>query len=467
MKVWMKRSLLVLGIVLVLIITAFLYVSATIGPVATGYTAKMIGSGIFVAGQSPAEAWTDFPDNPIKGLLKFKVDYDKKTVIASLAGAARRKAVFRDGYGITLVPRKGELVQLPEIPEWDNSASAGLPWPAGDLVDLDNISDEIDPDLLRQAVDNAFTETNPENPKRTRAVVIVHNGQIITERYAPGIDQNTKLIGWSMSKSVINALLGILVREGKLSVHDIAHVPEWSDPEDPRYNITIDQLLRMSSGLHFVEEYELKYGVTKMLYDTRDKASFAASESLIAAPDSVWYYSSGSANILSRAIRHYVGGSMEDYHRFYREELFKPLNMSTALFEPDATGILVGSSFMFASARDWARFGQLYLQDGIWNGTRILPEGWVDYSTTPTPKAPQGEYGAHFWLNAGNPRHSQNREYPELPDDLYYANGHDGQRVIIIPSYDLILVRLGLSRNRDAWDMDELVADVLKAFPDK
>jgi len=399
--------------------------------------------------------------------LRFKVDYDKKTVIASLAGAARRKAVFRDGYGITLVPRKGELVQLPKIPKWDNSASAGLPWPSGDLVDLGNIPDEINPELMRQAVDNAFTETNPENPKRTRAVVIVYNGQIIAERYAPGIDQNTKLIGWSMSKSVINALLGILVREGKCAVSDLAPVPEWSDPADPRHNITIDQLLRMSSGLHFVEEYELKYGVTKMLYDTRDKASFAASESLVATPDSVWYYSSGTANILSRAILHYIGGSMEDYHRFYREELFKPLNMSTVLFEPDATGILVGSSFMFASARDWARFGQLYLQDGVWNGTRILPEGWVNYSTTPTPKAPQGEYGAHFWLNAGNPRHSQNREYPELPDDLYYANGHDGQRVIIIPSYNLVLVRLGLSRNRNAWDMDELVVDVLKAFQDK
>ncbi|MDO9548426.1 MAG: serine hydrolase [Candidatus Marinimicrobia bacterium] len=173
------------------------------------------------------------------------------------------------------------------------------------------------------------------------------------------------------------------------------------------------------------------------------------------------------AEPLSRAIRHYVGGSLEDYHRFYREELFKPLNMTSVLFEPDATGVLVGSSFMFAGAWDWARFSLLYLQDGIWNGSRILPEGWVDYSVTPTPKAPLGEYGAHFWLNAGNPRHSENREYPDLPDDLFYANGHDGQRVIIITSRNLVFVRLGLSRDRDAWDMDELVSDVLKAFPDK
>lgn len=141
--------------------------------------------------------------------------------------------------------------------------------------------------------------------------------------------------------------------------------------------------------------------------------------------------------------------------------------MTSVLFEPDATGVLVGSSFMFAGAWDWARFSLLYLQDGIWNGSRILPEGWVDYSVTPTPKAPLGEYGAHFWLNAGNPRHSENREYPDLPDDLFYANGHDGQRVIIITSRNLVFVRLGLSRDRDAWDMDELVSDVLKAFPDK
>lgn len=467
MKVWVKRSLWILGVIFVLIAAAFLYVSATIGPVATGYTAKMIASSIFVTGQSPEKAWADFPDNPIKGLLNFKVDYNAKSVTASLAGAAKRKAVFRDGYGVTLIPRKGELVDLPAIPTRESEFPADAPWPAGEYVDFDNLPAEINRDLLQKAVNNAFTETNPDNPKRTRAVVIVYNGQIIAERYAPGFDQNTKFLGWSMSKSVINALIGILVRQGKLSVQDIAPVPEWENPADPRHNITIDQLLRMSSGLHFVEEYELQYGVTKMLYDTRDKAAFAANEPLIAEPDSVWYYSSGTANILSRAIRHYVGGSLEDYHRFYREELFQPLNMHSVLFEPDATGILVGSSFMFATARDWARFGLLYLQDGIWNGVRILPEGWVDYTVTPTPKAPQGEYGAHFWLNAGNPRHSANREYPGLPDDLFYANGHDGQRVAIIPSCNLVLVRLGLSRNRTAWDLDDLVTDVLKAFPDK
>jgi len=467
MKVWIKRLLLILSIVFVLIVAAFFYISATIGPVATGYTAKMVGSGIFVTGQSPEEAWSDFPDNPIKGLLKFKVDYDEKSVTASLAGAAKRKSVFREGYGVSLVPRKGELVELPAIPKWDNELSTGEPWPVGEYVDLKNIAYEIDQKILLKAVDNAFTEANVENPKRTRAVIVVYKDRIVAERYAPGFDQHTKFLGWSMSKSVINAMLGILVRQGKLSGDDIAPVPEWSNPEDPRHNITIDQLLRMSSGLHFVEEYELKYGVTKMLYDTRDKAAFAANESLIAEPDSVWYYSSGTANILSRAVRHYIDGSLEDYHRFYRDELFKPLNMRSVLFEPDATGILVGSSFMFARARDWARFGLLYLQDGVWNGNRILPEGWVKYTVTPTPKAPLGEYGAHFWLNAGNPHHSENREYPDLPDDLYYANGHDGQRVAIIPSYNLVLVRLGLARNRAAWDLDELVSDVLKAFPDK
>ncbi len=465
MKTWIKRSLLAIAVVLILIVIAFTIVANTIGPVATGYTAKMIGSGIFVMGQSPEEAWKDFPDNPIKPLLKFKIDSEEKSITASLAGVARRKAVFRDGYGVTLVPRKGKLVDLPEPAEWDSPISETSAWPAGEYVDLENLPEIIDRKQLRIAMDNAFNETNPDNPKRTRAVVIVYKDQIIAERYAEGFDQNSRLLGWSMSKSAVNAMIGILVKKGKLTVHDQAPVPEWHHPDDPRHAITIDQLLRMSSGLHFVEEYKLRFGVTRMLYDCRDKAAFAANETLIAAPDSVWYYSSGTAVILARVIRDVIGGSLEDYHAFYRNELFKPLGMRSVIFEPDATGILVGSSFLFATARDWARFGLFYLQDGIWEGNRILPEGWIDYSVTPTPKAPLGEYGALFWLNAGNPWHSSNREYPDLPDDIFYANGHDGQRVAILPSCDLVLVRLGLSRDRDAWDLDDLIRDVLKAFP--
>jgi CubicO group peptidase (beta-lactamase class C family) len=467
MKTWIKRALFSIAVIVILLMIVFTIVALTIGPVATGYTAKMIGSGIFVMGQSPAEAWRDFPDNPIKPLLKFKVDRDEKSVTAALAGIVRRKALFREGYGVTLVPRKGELVDLPAPPERKLPMSENLPFPAGELVDLENLPKEIDREKLQIAVDNAFTETNPENPKQTRAIVIIYKDRIIAERYAPGYDKTTRFLGWSMSKSVINALLGILVRQGKLAVNERAFVPEWQDPDDPRHEITVDQLVRMSSGLHFVEEYKLRFGVTRMLYDCRDKAAFAANEPLLAPPDSVWYYSSGTANILSRAMRHYIGGSLDDYHEFYRNELFDPLNMQSVIFEPDATGILVGSSFMFAAARDWARFGLLYLQDGIWMGKRILPAGWIEYTTTPTPNAPLGKYGALFWLNAGSPHHSQNREYPDLPDDLFYANGHDGQRVVIIPSRDLVLVRLGVSRNRAAWDLDELVRDVLKAFPEK
>jgi len=468
MKRWKKRTLGALGVLLLLLIIAFTYVITTIGPVATGYTAKMVASGVFVMGQTPTEAWRDFPDNPIKSLLKFKINDEQKIVTASLAGFAKRKAFFREGYGVTLIPRKGKLTPLPEIPAPPKPENAtALPWPVGEHVDLHAIPNEINPALLQRAVENAFTETDPDNPKRTRAVVIVYRGRIIAERYAPGYDRHTKFLGWSMTKSVINTLIGILVQQKNLDIYEPAFVPEWQEPGDPRQAITVDQLLRMSSGLHFVEEYELQYGVTKMLYDTRNMAAFAASEKLIAEPDNVWYYSSGTANILSRLILHHLDNSLEKYHRFYREKLFQPLNMRSVLFEPDATGVLVGSSFMFATARDWARFGQLYLQDGVWNGERILPEGWVAYSVTPTPKAPQGKYGAHFWLNAGQPRHSDNREYPNLPDDLFYANGHDGQRVIIIPSYDLVIVRLGLSRNRNAWDLDELVADVLKAIRKK
>ena len=194
------------------------------------------------------------------------------------------------------------------------------------------------------------------------------------------------MLGWSMTKSVTNALIGILVKQGKLSLDQLAPVPEWSDPADPRHAITLDQLMRMSSGLEFSEDYaDLTTGVTQMLYNTDDMGAYAAAAPLEAEPDGVWNYSSGTANIVSRIVRDTVGGSDEEYLTFPRRALFDPIGMTSAVMEPDASDTFVGSSYMYATARDWARFGLLFLQDGMWEGERILPEGWVDYSITPTP----------------------------------------------------------------------------------
>ncbi len=221
----------------------------------------------------------------------------------------------------------------------------------------------------------------------------------------------------------------------------------------------------MSSGLEFSEDYaDLTTGVTQMLYNTDDMGAYAAAAPLEAEPDGAWNYSSGTANIVSRIVRDTVGGSDQDYLMFPRRVLFDRIGMASAVMEPDASDTFVGSSYMYATGRDWARFGLLFLQDGMWDGERILPEGWVDYSTTPTPLS-FGEYGAHWWLNAGEPGQPETKEWPDLPADIYRASGHDGQSVTVIPSRDMVIVRLGVSRDDETWDLGEFLADILEAVP--
>jgi CubicO group peptidase (beta-lactamase class C family) len=256
-----------------------------------------------------------------------------------------------------------------------------------------------------------------------------------------------------------------MVKNGNLRLNDPAPVPEWQKAGDPRGKITLDQMLRMSSGLEFSEIYKPLYDAARMLYGSRDFAAYAAAKPLKAAPDDVWSYSSGTANIVSRIVRSESEKSYKNSYTFMREELFNKIGMYSAVPEADPSGTYVGSSYTFATPRDWARFGQLYLQDGVWNGERILPEGWVSYTTKPTPGAPKGEYGALFWLNAGPASDPGKRRWPSAPADTYSADGYQEQKVIVIPSKKLVLVRFGATSVRKAWNTDAFIADILASFP--
>jgi CubicO group peptidase (beta-lactamase class C family) len=305
---------------------------------------------------------------------------------------------------------------------------------------------------VKAALDEAFTEPGAIPSRRTRAVVVVQHGRVVAERYAPGYNADSPLPGWSMTKSVVNALVGVLVREGRLALDEPLRVPEWATAGDLRGGITLRQALQMSSGLQFTETYGNPLGdVLWMLFGTGDAARFAASKSLAAPPGTQWSYASGTTNIIARALRHAVGGGDEDYWLFPRRALFEPLGMASAVLEPDAAGDFVGSSFMLATARDWARFGTLYLQDGIWGDKRVLPEGWVRFSAAPAPAAPDGVYAAHFWRRLGRDAYAPSGE-EGLPPDAYHAIGHEGQIITIIPSHRLVVVRLGLAVGRGAWD---------------
>jgi len=400
-------------------------------------------------------------------LINTKVDYENKSVTASILGIFKEKAIYRAGLGCTILSGKSEEElhsQPAEIPGPLPENPETVPWPTGDLMLSGEIPPNVDRELLDEAILKVFFEPHPERPRRTRAVVVVYDGIIISEHYAPGFSKNTLLLGWSMTKSVTNALVGILVDQGKLSIHDPAPVPEWREPGDPRGNITLDQLLRMSSGLKFLEAYAENplSDVSTMLYNKPDTGAFAANMPLETEPDQVWSYSSGTTNVVSRVIRQTIGHQAE-YASFPRRELFNRIGMRSAIMEMDASGTYVGSSYMYATARDWARFGLLYLNDGVWEGERILPEGWIAYSSTPTSTAPRGQYGAHFWLNRGNPNNPEDRPFPQLPTDMFLAQGVQGQTVVIIPSYKLVIVRLGMSHYGD-WGFVSLVEDILHAI---
>ena len=316
---------------------------------------------------------------------------------------------------------------------------------------------------LEAALDRVFAETAQPPYRRVKAIVILHDGKLVAERYAPGYNADTPILGYSLAKSVTNALIGILVRQKKLSVEQLAPVPEWRNPSDPRHAITIDQLMRMSSGLAIEESDSGLDPVSRMLFLEPDMAGFAARAHLKAAPGTQWEYTSGKTLILSRIIRDAVGGRAEDVREFARKELFEPLGITTATIEFDSAGTPVGSIYVFASARDWARFGELYLNDGVVNGRRILPEGWVNYSAEPTLNQ---DYGAGFWTNHGAHGDAADRIEAAMPEDAFYGSGNLGQRVVIIPSQGLVIVRLGLTHSRgfDMRGLLRLISDTTAAL---
>jgi CubicO group peptidase (beta-lactamase class C family) len=454
-------------IAIILVVGIAYYQLSKIAPIGTGFNAKIACSGVFVSDRDFEEVQTIDLGATASIPFTTRIDKARQTASSTLYGLFRQTAVYRQGLGCTLavdISAQQLRQQRFSIPKPSKPALESEAWPLGEMTSPD-LPSEIDEKKLKTAVEFAFVDPDPADPVHTRAVVAVYNGEIVAEKYADTYSKDTMLLGWSMTKSVTNALVGILVNQGKLNIYRTAPVPEWKQPDDPRSRITLDQLLRMSSGLKFVEEYEsnITSDCNKMLFLEPDMGAFAASMPLAVNPEVRWSYSSGTANIISRIIRQTLGGSEQAY-AFIQKQLFDRLGMRRAVIEPDAFGTMVGSSYMYATARDWARVGLLFLNDGVWQGRRILPKGWVAYSTTPTLKAPRGEYGAQFWLNAGTPGRPEDRNFPNLPTDLYYMSGHDGQMVAILPSSNLVIVRLGYTpRSVKTWDEERFLKNFVDA----
>ncbi|MEL7533660.1 MAG: serine hydrolase [Bacteroidota bacterium] len=426
-------------------------------PIGTAYSAKIMCSCVFVSGRTAASV--EAQDLSAYWYVNNEVDQEQQLVKSRLA-FWERTAVFREGLGCTLLSGKEQTELVGGTIQ--KTSTRSLRYEAlRDYEDTLRLGAKIDVAKLAAAIDYAFVEDeNPEAPqKNTRAVVVMYDSIVLAERYGPGFDAQTPLLGWSMTKSVTQAQIGMLVKDGKLDIKAPAPIPEWQDEGDPRKAITLDQLLRMSSGLDFEEVYFPPADATTMLFEEPSAADYAAQSELAYEPDSRWYYSSATSNLLARIVRQSLSDE-ESYLNFVHRRLFQPLGMQSAIMEPDASGTYVGSSFMYANARDWAKFGLLYLRDGLWQGQRILPEGWVDYTRTPTPQSYKGCYGAQFWLNAGN---KEGKQFPTLPSDMYYPSGFEGQHVFIIPSRNMIIVRLGYTPDRAVFDIETFVGGILAA----
>jgi len=437
-------------------------VVSRIAAVGAAYKAKVLASGMFVSGRDAGSMLEDVSADSYRmfRLWRAEPDMEARAVKASLLGLRPRTAVFRPGLGATLAIGVGPEALAARAPRTQPSPPASRPWPEGGAGAPEA------PPALAAVVRDSFRELEGRKRRRTRAVVVVQDGRLLAERYAPGFSPAMPLAGWSMAKSVLNALVGVLVGQGRLSVDDRSLLPEWRGPADARAEISLDDLLRMRSGLEFSEAYtDPLSDVVRMLFASPSAASFAAAKPLRRRPGTCWSYSSGTSNILSRVVRLAVEKAGEDYHAFPRSVLFERLGMSGAVLEPDAAGEFVCSSFMFATARDWARFGLLYAQDGAWGGGRLLPEGWVAYSVSPTPQSPGGRYGAHWWLKLTRELGGESPAAGRIPGDAFFALGHEGQVLTVIPSRRLVVVRLGLSVQVDAWDHAGFLSRLLDVLP--
>ncbi len=401
--------------------------------IGTGYAAKIVCSNVFLAGRDPREVLAvdvQAPGHPLLRLVDVEVDRTEKRVRAGLLRVfAPSVAVYREGYGCTSLG-DGSTVASDLPPTQPNTAGSMADWPVGN-----------GPAMADSRIAAILGEPVLTGPG-LRGVVVVKEGRIVGEAYGAGFSAATPLLGWSMTKTVNAAILGRRMLEGGPSFNDTGLLPQWKD--SAQGTVRLKDLLAMESGLEFNENYGDVADVTRMLFLEPDMARFAADKPLEATPGSRFNYSSGTSVLLSRIwMNSFADGS--EALRYPREKLFAPLGMTSAVMEPDAAGTFAGSSYLYASARDWARFGEFLLRDGVWNGARLLPEGFAAGMAEPSAASNGAYTRIQAWHAApGSPVNEEGG----LPNDMFWLQGHDGQSAAILPSEKLVVVRLGLTPSK-------------------
>jgi CubicO group peptidase (beta-lactamase class C family) len=429
-------------------------------PLISSYGSKIMCSCIFLSERDEnsvmGQELRSFPIN----LGSFEVDRQGQKVTGSVFGLAQRVAIYRDGQGCTLLSgmdetevRNQDYHEVPK-PEWNQDT---VSWPNGNKVN-DSILNLPQYRKIQELIDFEL-EDSVKKSHLTHMIIVLHKGQMVAEGYGNDHEINTKHTSWSMGKSIISNLVGLQVDKGILSLDQNGLLPDWTDE---RKAINLKNMLQATNGLDWVEDYGGVSDATKMLFLNPDAAAIASSKPLKYEPGTYFYYSSGTTNIISKILRNQLGE--ENYQRLPYEGLFYKIGMHNTVMEKDASGTFVGSSFVFAPGRDYARLGLLMLGKGNWLGEQILSEDWVEFATTPSTAAPMGEYGAQWWLNAGNPNNPEEKKFPSLPNDAFYAGGFEGQWILVIPSKELVIVRLGFTPKGE-FSMDKFASDVMGILP--
>ena len=413
--------------------------------VASGIGAKLLCSARYVSGFSETQALSDLVQySPILERLTVSFDNNNRSVTTSLYGLAERTASFQEGLGCYTefdgFDQRQTFQQPLPLPQLSSR------WPHGSRVET--IREDIQGQL-----DELIAQDNSEG-LNTRALLLVHNGQIIAESYAQETDAFTPVLGWSMAKSLSAVMLGNLEYRGLLNAEQTPVFTQWAN--DERRDIRLEHLLTMTDGLDFSEEYNPGHDATSMLFTTPSASGYALARPLAHAPGTHFNYSSGSANLLSRLYYQTTGATLTDAMTDYRRHIAVPLGFQNAVFEPDAAGVFVGSSYLYASARDWARLGQMMLNEGVLNGERIVSREWVQRAITPNTSRNGPAYGYQWWLNSGG----NSLRWPDLPPDAYAAQGNRQQSITVIPSNDLVVVRLGWTSGR--YPINDRIAEMMR-----
>ena len=441
----MKKVLRYVAIALLLAIVGGCVYLNRLLPIITGYAAKNLASAVFVSGREAKDVEEIDLNFSLIRYTSNMVDYENKTVTSRFLWS-KSTAAYREGYGVTLLRGiTAEELREQRFPKGVLSEGQGKQDSIAQLSLGDSALAERLAPIAKAFVDERAYKGHPF------AFVVLHRGGVVAECYDKGIGRDTKLLSWSMAKSFANALIGLMVKDSLLDIHAPMDIPEWQG--DGRKAITLHDLMQMQSGLEWNEDYGARSDVNIMLHCERDMGLYALSKPLEHKPGTYWQYSSGTTNIVMRYLRSRFP-SEEAFIGYMRSRLFDPLGIVRPVFEQDLSGTFVGSSYLYATARDFARFGQLYLDDGCVDSERILPKGWVDY--TRRPAAASGKhYGAFFWLNG-------NGKFPDVPKDMFYCDGHDGQDIFIFPSHELVVVVLGFSPKPDnVIDFNALLRDIL------